>query len=54
MAPVDHFDLSDRDVANVPLGGQVMSVVISLASVTVLTLFLSRSLPPSYSLPSEN
>ena len=56
MAPLDHSDLSDRGVANinVPLGGQVMSVVISLAAVTVLTLFLSRPPPLSYSSASRN
>ena len=45
MPPIYFLEESDRGVANtgVPLAGQVMSVIISLATVHVLTLFLGKS-----------
>jgi hypothetical protein len=32
-------------MGGVPLGGQVMSVIVTLAALTVLTLFLSKLFP---------
>lgn len=48
MAPLQFLEVFNWDVAdtNVPVGGQVMSVAISLAATAVLTLFLRR--PVSY------